>query len=258
MVEGPTARLYAIKIARSCRGQYIKKVYVKSLKRVYIPVSSLIGEKIEDTDTIGKNILLLTGRYCIRIHLMMYGSIHIYELNEDFKKPSKMIRLLIETDSKKIVVYNAPIVEIDYRDRLVGRLLKEYGPDPLRSDWDRNEAIRRILNNGWRKIGEVLLDQSVIAGIGNILRNEILFRAGIHPERLVSQLSRDEVKKIVDVAERLTREFLRIKLDGGRLKPILYVYNRYNEKCKICGSPIKFYIQKEVGRKTFVCEKCQR
>lgn len=257
MVEGPTAKAYAIRIYNEMHNEVINDVFVRS-RKVYVPIKELVGKNIKSTDTIGKNILMFIDGYVVRVHLMMFGAIHIYGINDPLLKPEKQVRMKMIGEKKKLVVYNAPIIEVDLSDRLLKRLKSKFGPDPLREDWSREDAINRILSAGNRKIGEVLLDQSIIAGIGNILRNEILFRAGIHPERMVNQLSRDEVEKIVKISEDLCKIFLEIKLRRERLKPILYVYNRYNKPCKICGNLIKFYIQKEVKRKTFVCEKCQK
>ena len=106
---------------------------------------------------------------------------------------------------------------------------------------DREEAIRNIMKFPREKIGVVMLDQSVIAGVGNILRNEVLFRARVDPERKVTNLSREKVERIVVISEKLSREFLKFKLEHKRIKPLLLVYNRYRDKCKICGAPIKFY-----------------
>ena len=96
------------------------------------------------------------------------------------------------------------------------------------------------------------------AGIGNILRNEILFIARVNPERKAMNLSRGEVERIVVISEKLSREFLNLKLEHKRIKPLLLVYNRYGDKCKICGAPIKFYMQKPINRKTFIYGNCQK
>jgi len=84
-----------------------------------------------------------------------------------------------------------------------------------------------------------------------------LFRAKTHPEKLVRELSEEKIKTIVRTAKNLSIQFLELKLKKKRIKPILYVYNKYNKPCKVCGEKIKFYLQQPRKRKTFVCEKCQ-
>lgn len=257
MVEGPTAKAIAIKISQKFVGETVKDVIVKS-KRVFIEPKELLDKKFNGSDTLGKNIILFFEDNAVRVHLMMFGSIHVYELGEPLLKPLERARLLVEGVRRKLVVYNAPVVEIDRREKILDRLMSTLGPDPLSEDWNREKAAENIIRFGKEKIGTILLDQSVIAGIGNILRNEILFRAKVHPERSVESLSGGEVKEIVLACERLCREFLELKVKGKGIKEILYVYNRYRGKCRICGGNIKFYMQKPVNRKTFVCENCQK
>jgi len=257
MTEGPSAKYKSILIEKSVGRQVLKDIYAKTRKAMIKP-ERLVGKTLDGTDTYGKNILLYFSRYAIRIHLMMYGTIHIYDPGEPLLKPQSMVRLDLKFEKKRVVVYNAPIIEIDYKSRIIKRLKKTLGEDPLRDDWNPERAVRLILKHKNRKIGDVLLDQGVIAGIGNILRNEILFRARIHPERLVKELSIDEARRVVEIARELSMEFLERKMRGERLRPILYVYNKYGKPCRICGRPIKYYRQKPHNRKTFVCEYCQK
>lgn len=257
MVEGPTAKAYTIRINQEFRDEIVNKIFVKS-KKVFIPLDTIIKKKFLNSDSIGKNILFFFNDIAIRIHLMMYGAIHIYEINEPLLKPERQVRILIEGEKKKLVVYNAPIVEIDRKDRILEKLRNELGPDPLSKEWNKEKAIQNILKFKDEKIGIVLLNQSVIAGIGNILRNEILFRAGISPERKIKDLNIEEIKRIVNNCEEISKEFLRLKVERKRIGPILYVYNRYRGKCKICGNELKFYLQEPIKRKTFVCPKCQK
>ena len=257
MVEGPTAKAYAIKIREEFSDEVVRRIFAKS-RRIFIPLNEVVGRRFLDSDSMGKNILLFLEGIAIRLHLMMFGSIHIYRLDEALLKPESRVRLLLEGVRKKLVVYNAPIVEIDKSDRILDRLRRDLGPDPLSSEWSREEAVWNIMKFPEKKIGVVILDQSVIAGIGNILRNEILFRARVNPEKRVMDLSREEVERIVAISEELSREFLKFKLERKRIKPLLLVYNRYRGACKVCGTPIKFYMQKPINRKTFICENCQK
>jgi endonuclease-8 len=258
MVEGPTAKAYAIKISREFSGEIVKDVVVKTFRRIHIPLTELFGKRFVNADSLGKNILLFFDGLAVRVHLMMYGAIHIYNIDEDLLKPERLVRLLVKGCERKLVVYNAPIVEIDRAEGLVGRLKGELGPDPLSSDWDKGRAIENLLKFKGEKVGVALLNQSIIAGVGNILRNEILFRAGVNPERTIGSLTMVEIEKIVDVCESLSKEFLKMKIEGKRIGPLLMVYNKYNGICKVCGGKIRFYMQKPINRKTFVCTNCQK
>ncbi|MEM4497447.1 MAG: hypothetical protein QW692_01315 [Nitrososphaerota archaeon] len=258
MVEGPTAKAYAIEISNKFSGESIREVFVRSSK-VLVPVEEIVGRRFVKSDSLGKNILFFFDcDVVIRVHLMMYGTIHVYEAGESLLKPMNRIRLMLIGDNRKVAVYNAPIVEVGPRDHILERLKLDLGPDPLSDEWDEERAYENIIRFQDEKIGNALLNQSVIAGIGNILRNEILFRAGVDPERRVRDLSREEVRKIIHFTRELSRQFLELKIRGGSIKDMLYVYNRFNGFCRICGYPIKFYRQKPINRKTFVCENCQR
>ncbi|MEM4576110.1 MAG: hypothetical protein QW701_01465 [Candidatus Nezhaarchaeales archaeon] len=258
MVEGPTARAYAIKICNKFGGEYIREVFVRS-KKIFISIEELIGRKFVKADSFGKNIILMfDGDMVARLHLMMFGSIYVYELGESLLKPMDRVRLMLTGHHRKLVVYNAPIVELGRGNHILERLKLELGPDPLSNDWSEEQVYENIRKYRNEKIGVVLLNQSVMAGIGNILRNEILFRANINPERMVSNLSQDEIYRIIRIAKELSEKFLELKLQGRGLREILYVYNRSRGLCLVCGHPIKFYVQKPINRRTFVCEICQR
>lgn len=257
MVEGPTAHKFSYDINTVFRDKLVIDSYYKTKKAVIEP-RELVGRRILGSEAYGKNILIHIDEYTVRLHLMLYGTIHIQALNEDLRKPFNKVRLQIKTDSHKLTVYNAPVVEIDFRDNIIEHIKKSYGPDPLREDWDRKLAYKNLVSYGGASISKALLDQSVISGIGNILRNEILYRAGIHPEKPVRELSEDELDRVIYYVERLSNNWYNLKLRGGRLKPMLKVYNNYRGKCGNCGQRIIFYIQGDIGRKTFYCPKCQK
>ncbi|GEM_PF-1268387 len=257
MVEGPTAHKFAYDIGNTLRNREIRDIYVKS-RRLDIDPRELVGRTISNSEAYGKNILIFIDGYAIRLHLMLYGTIHIQKIEEDLKKPFKRIRLKIDTDEYKLVVYNAPIVEIGMAKNIVNNIKMRYGPDPLRDDWDINEAVNRLRSLEGISVSKALLSQEYISGIGNILRNEILYRCKIHPERPIDSLNMDDIIRIIETSVNLSREWLNLKLRGGRLKPLLKVYNKYKGFCEECGEKIVFYIQKDINRKTFYCPRCQK
>lgn len=220
-------------------------------KRVFVNPENLIGKKLENAYTYGKNILLDFSPYGIRIHLMMYGSIRF---EKEFSKPENRIRLILDFESGRMVVYNAPIVEVDFLENIEDRLSKELGIDPFRN-WDEERLFSMLIENKDRVIGEILLDQSVFAGVGNILRNEILFRSGIRPDRKISDIPEKKLKLLIRITKRLCEEFLDSKLKGRGIKSLLMVYN--SKYCRRCGAKINFYRDEFTGRKTFYCPNCQ-
>ena len=248
MTEGPTARLRAIQIWNKFGNHIVREIKTKS-KKQHVSIDEIIGKKLEKATSYGKNILLYFNGYIIRIHLMMYGSIRYKP-----EKPARRLRLHIKFDNGCLFVYNAPIIEIGKKD-VEKMLLNEYGIDAL-FNWNEEKLIELIRQNGERKIGDLLLDQHIFAGIGNILRNEILFRARINPERKVNELNENEMKAIIQHTKELSHAFLKAKLDGRGIKNMLMVYNR--KFCPICKTKLKFYRQEPNKRKTFYCENCQK
>ncbi len=156
-----------------------------------------------------------------------------------------------------MTAFNAPIVELARYDEVRSELLSSLGLDPLRPEWNVVEAAKRLLERPG-KVGVVLLDQGVMAGVGNIIRNEVLFRAGIHPERPTSQLSFEEALRIAKEVEELSWEFYERKAKGLRVGELFKVYNRGGRLCPRCGGVVKMYLQAPINRRTFVCEGCQR
>jgi len=251
MTEGPTARLKAMQIETKFKGKLLQNIFVRS-KRLHVEATLLIGKKLEKATSFGKNILLYFNGYIIRIHLMMYGSIRF---EKEYSKPFCQVRLALFFPKDNLVIYNAPIIEIDEAKRMEEWLYKNYGIDPL-TNWDEKKIIRLILNEKERKIGDLLLDQKIFNGIGNILRNEILFRAAVCPERKVRELSMEEIEKITEYTEFLCKEFLELKKKGKGIKRMLLVYNK--KFCPKCGAKLIFYKQEPNKRKTFYCPICQR
>jgi len=250
VTEGPTARLRAIQIKDRFLDERLEDLRVKS-KRVFVNPEDLIGKKLEDAYTYGKNILLDFSPYGIRIHLMMYGSIRF---EKEFSKPENRIRLILDFESGRMVVYNAPIVEIDFIGKIESGLSKDLGIDPFRN-WDEEKLLNLLIKDKDRVIGEILLDQRVFAGIGNILRNEILFRSGIRPDKRISDIPEKRLKLLIKITKRLSEDFLENKIKGRGIKNLLMVYN--SKYCKRCGAKINFYRDKITGRKTFFCPNCQ-
>ncbi|MCD6541849.1 MAG: hypothetical protein J7K38_00805, partial [Thermoplasmata archaeon] len=151
MTEGPTARLRAIQIEKEFLGKRLENINIRS-KRVFVDPNELVGTRLRRAYTYGKNILLSFEPYGIRIHLMMYGSIRF---EEKFSKPENRIRLILDFESGRMVVYNAPIVEVDFLENIEDRLSKELGIDPFRN-WDEEKLFNMLIKNRDRVIGEVL------------------------------------------------------------------------------------------------------
>jgi endonuclease-8 len=184
---------------------------------------------------------------------MMWGSWRIYRKGKPWDKPLQQARVIFRTDTHTIVVFSAPVVKLltlsELRnDPKWGNL----GPDPLRSDFSSKEFFHRLEQSPSREIGEALLDQQVIAGVGNILRIEILFMSKIHPRRKVASLSINEKKEILHWILKL---FERWSKEMRRKQTWIKIYRKSGKPCPDCGTPIQFF--RQAGRITYACPTCQ-
>lgn len=258
LTEGPRSHAISYFINKHAAGMHIKDVLIRS-KKISIDPCQLIGEKIERSESFGKNIVIfISNGYAIRVHTLIYGIVKIYRVGESIEKPEKQIRLRIATDDYWIIGFNTPIIEVDRAENILSYLESNLGPDPLKSNWCREVVFEKLRNMSGVKIGVALLDQRLISGIGNIMRNEILFRAGVNPERNIEELSIVELNRILDEVEKVSKEFYLKLINGENLKSLYQVYNKYRGKCPKCGSSIKFYRQLPINRKTFICPNCQK
>ena len=209
--------------------------------------------------------------------MRMNGSWHIYRPGERWQRSHRDMRIVIETAAMHAIAFSVPIAEfVTSRDLLHGNIVSELGPDPLTEDFRAEDAIERMQARGDTEIADVLLDQTAIAGIGNVFKSEVLFGARINPFTPVSELTREQIAEIVAVATRFMRAnvvsgFSRTEAGGGvityggmrrttgRSDPSarLWVYGRAGQPCRRCGTAISRLKQGPFARSTYWCERCQ-
>jgi endonuclease-8 len=178
------------------------------------------------------------------------------------------MRILIETESIHAIGFGIPDAELVTPEQLERTsVLRELGPDLLSDAFDATEAVRRLRARSDVSIADALLDQSAIAGIGNVYKSEVLFAGRVHPFTQVRALSPDRVADLVaiaatmlrqNVAERTTDPF-RGRRTTGRADPAarLWVYGRGGKPCRRCGTPISRSTRGPLARSTYWCERCQ-
>src|SRR2546428_11160799 len=171
--------------------------------------SLLPGTTITEAKPVGKHLLIRfdTG-LAIHSHMRMQGSWHLYKRGERWRRPAWQIKALLETDDVVAVCFGAPVVEL-VRDEptKVGHL----GPDILSDDWTAREVVARARSFGATAVGEVLLDQRVTAGIGNVYRCEALWHARINPWTKTTDLDDAQLTALFETAH----EAMRANLNGG-------------------------------------------
>ncbi len=253
MAEGPVLHFYAKQVQRVLEGQEIDVEFgIRRLKPMEPSVKAL---NVACVEAHGKQIRIhLSDKRIILVHLMMWGSWRVYRQGAQWDKPAKNARLVVRTKKHEVVAFSAPVIQLLTIDELNNDSeWGNVGPDPLRKDFSTQEFIRNIKEQHAREIGEVLLDQTVVSGIGNILRIEILFYSHIHPRRKVSDLSGYEIKEILHWAMKLINQWL--KEMGRKNKSWHQIYRISGKLCPVYGTTVQFF--RQALRVTYACPKCQ-
>jgi endonuclease-8 len=205
----------------------------------------LDGRRLEHVEAIGKNLLLsFEGGLVLRSHLRMKGRWRVFRRETPiFGRPW----LVLRGDEYVGAMFNGAVLELD---RGVARRL---GPDILAMPPDYDAMVARIRRAGARTaIGEALLDQRLVAGIGNLWKAEALWRARISPWRPLADVSDAELRAALEEANRLMRG----RLDGARGGA--QVYRRKGRPCPSCGTAIRSWPQGDDARMAYWCPACQR
>jgi endonuclease VIII len=220
------------------------------------PAERLVGCSLDSVESRGKHLLIwCSGGLVVHTHMRMTGSWHVYPTGERWRLPAWRGRLVLTAGSRLAVCFDAPVIEL-LRDREVAvhPALRHLGPDLLGAEPpDGAVAVSRmrVRAEEWPSIGDLLLDQRVVAGIGNIYRCEALFGAGIHPATAVADLPDDILEELV----RLAAELLRAGAAGRRSAPA--VYGRAGRPCRRCGTLIRGEPAGRQGRRVYWCPRCQ-
>ncbi|MFN2587783.1 MAG: DNA-formamidopyrimidine glycosylase family protein [Actinomycetota bacterium] len=256
MPEGDTVFVAAGRLHRAMAG----KVLTKTDFRVpAIATADLSGRRVLEVASRGKHFLFrFDGGITFHNHLKMDGEWHLYRPGARARGPAHAVRAVLETEDWRAVGIHLGVVELvptEREDEVVGHL----GPDPLTS-WDAAEALRRLRLHADRAIGEVLLDQTVIAGPGNVYRCEICFLRGLDPWTPVAAVPDHE--GLVDLTRRLLQANrttgTQVTTGDDRPGRQRWVYGRGGRPCRRCETAIlrKDHEQGR-ARTTYWCPSCQ-
>jgi endonuclease VIII len=204
----------------------------------------LDGKRLESVEAIGKNLFFrFEGGLVLRSHLRMSGRWRVLGREAAvFGTPW----LVLRGDQHTGVLWNGPVLELD---RGVARRL---GPDILADPPDYDEMVARLLAHAERQIGDALLDQRLVSGIGNVWKAESLWAERVSPWRRVGDVTDDELRGVLATAHRL----MRARLDN--VPGTRHVYRRKGHMCPRCGTPVKSWPQGDDARMTYWCPKCQK
>jgi endonuclease-8 len=229
----------------------------------------LAGRAVRKVDAHGKHLFVrFDGDLTLHSHLRMGGMWGVYPHGQRWRRSARRAWLVIRTAEHDVVQFDGPVLELmtDGRTRFDQRLAS-LGPDLLRDDFDEDAFVRRLREDDQtRGIGDALLDQRNLAGIGNIWKSEACHLAGISPWRAVGRLSDDEARTIV----RAVRPLMRLSAERGG-KPVTvepkrpapgresrtWVYERGGLPCRRCGTLVRARGQGDDNRTSYWCPECQ-
>jgi endonuclease VIII len=258
MPEGDVVWWYARRLHDALAG----RVLTRSDFRVpRFATADLTGRAVTQALSRGKHLLIrVDGGLTVHTHLRMDGSWRIRAAAERVRDSHK-VRLVLGNQAWVATGYQLGIVEL-LTAAQEAQATAHLGPDLLGPDWDPDEAVRRLSAAGDEAIGEALVDQRNLAGIGNIYKSETLFLRGIDPWRRVAQIT--DLSALVTLARRLldaNKESIGQVTTGVRRRgEETWVYGRAGLGCRRCGTPVRRAGQGGAlaERVTFWCPACQR
>jgi endonuclease-8 len=222
-----------------------------------------IGAVIERVESKGKHLEIgFDDGVVLHTHMRMSGSWHLYRAGEQWRKSARQARVIIEVPGWQAVCFSAPVVRT-YRAKefLPNPRLANLGPDLCLPDPDLKECLARIdrLVEPETTVAEVLLDQRIASGVGNVYKSEVLWLCELHPFTRIGALLPEQRLGLLAEAGRLLRSNLdrpnRVTVPG--VPGGVAVYGRHAKPCPRCGTPIEVAKHGEQARVTYWCPGCQ-
>lgn len=234
------------------------------------PVTGRVIEKVESR---GKWLIVhFSGDLMLLTHMLMSGSWHIYRTGERWRQPKARMRAVITTADFEAVAFNVPVAQFHTARSLErSTMVPKLGPDLLSDDFSETDARARLLAHPDDEIADALLNQRIMAGLGNVYKSEVCFACQVHPFRKVSSLTTNEVDCILD----RSRKFLAVNVADSAGDGIitytgprrtthaanqgerLWVYGRQGRECRRCGATVLMRKQGSGARSTYWCPDCQ-
>jgi endonuclease-8 len=215
----------------------------------------LEGRAVRAVDARGKHLFIrFDGDLTLHSHLRMRGGWGVYRRGERWRRSPRRAWLVIRTDEHEVVQFDGPVLELmtDSRTRF-DRRIAALGPDVVAPDFDERRFIAHLREDEQsRRLGEALLDQRNLSGIGNAWKSEGCFLAGIDPWRRLDEVTDEEVVAVI----RCVRPLMLVSVEApGRAGR--WVYDRAGLPCRRCDTPIRTRGQGDYNRTTYWCPRCQ-
>lgn len=239
--------------------------------------SPIVGRTIERVEARGKwSLTFFSGDLILLTHMLMSGSWHIYRTGERWQAPRSAMRIVITCGDVQAVGFNIRVAEFHTARSLKRNTqIPRLGVDILGGSYSVDAGVRALRDysrmHPEAEIGNVLLNQRVLAGLGNIYKSEVAFAAGVHPFRQIQTVTSREFERLAEAAERFMKANVRegkgdgiVTYAGGRRTTTamnrsdrLWVYGRKGQECRRCGAIIEMRKQGTGARVTYWCPSCQ-
>ncbi len=239
--------------------------------------SPVVGRVVEKVESRGKWCLVwFSGDLILVTHMLMSGSWHIYRTGEKWWMGKSRMRVAVKVEGWEAVAFNVPIVEFHTARSLErSSQVPKLGPDMLSDEFTVEGGMARLEAYGVEhpeaEIAVVLLNQRVLAGLGNVYKSEVAFAAGVNPFRAMRTITAREREIMVDKSQQWLKANV---LDGSgdgivtysgnrrtthsmRREDRLWVYGRQGQECRRCGATVMMRKQGEQARSTYWCPSCQ-
>jgi len=253
MPEGDTIHRAARRINYALAGRELDLAQAPNPRSpVHHRADELAGRTLERAEAYGKHLLVeFSGGVVVHSHLGMNGR---WRVSIDGDLVLKRAWLAFGSGERVAAQTGGKLLRIVSRSRARNDpALAQLGPDPLRAGFDPEEAAERLRRMGTgREAGDAIMDQSIVAGVGNAIKSEAFFRARIDPNRSTDSLTAEEATALLEETVRI----MRVSVESGRRPHWIYRGNRGN--CPRCGTRIEVRRQGDANRSTYWCPGCQR
>ena len=239
MPEGPSVVI----LTNLCK-PFIGKKIIAAGGNTKIGKERLDGKKIVDFKSWGKHFLICFSDFTVRIHFLMFGS---YRINEE-RDLAPRLSLQFKTGKLNFYSCSVKFIEEDLDD------VYDWTTDVMSRKWNPRAAIKKI-ETSTDPVCDLLLDQQIFSGVGNIIKNEVLYRIKVHPLSKPGKLPQKKLNELVSEARKYSFDFLRWKKK--------YVLRKHwlahtKKTCVRCNLPLKKEYLGKTQRRTFFCSNCQK
>jgi endonuclease VIII len=249
-MEGPSIHLAAEQL-RPFAGRSVGRVTGNSR----IGIERFAGKKVQDIFAWGKHLVFQFDTFALRVHFMLWGTfaatVKGTSVTGDYRR-SGAPRLVLNFPNGEITMWSASLKFLEGPD---ARLHYDFTADIMSDSWDPKAALRKLRGFPRAEIADALLDQAIFAGVGNIIKNEVLFRTRTSPFSAVGKLSDRKLRIIVADARTFSLRFLELRRVFA-LRKNLEIYGK--SICPTCGGKVNRRIHGERGRRSFFCVRCQK